>query len=107
MGACRRTTGISEASLRWHYPDQVQRVFLTHARLSAGPLAVLPCGSGRIIACQVLFAETLFCSFFTLLPKRAMRFLHAIAFFSRPCLFRNIRAPRHGMAYPGNIFTLP
>ena len=50
MGACRRTTGISEASLRWHYPDQVQRVFLTHARLSAGPLAVLPCGSGRIIA---------------------------------------------------------
>jgi hypothetical protein len=45
MTAARCGTGAmrhdDRASLRWHYPDQVQRVFLTRAPLSqfAGPLA--------------------------------------------------------------------
>src|SRR5690349_16908783 len=30
-GGCACTHAVSRASLRWHYPDQVQRVFLTHA----------------------------------------------------------------------------
>ena len=30
---------IPYASLRWHYPDQVQRVFLTHAAQTSKPCA--------------------------------------------------------------------
>jgi hypothetical protein len=30
---------IPYASLRWHYPDQVQRVFLTHAAQTSNPCA--------------------------------------------------------------------
>ncbi|VXB77048.1 hypothetical protein BURKHO8Y_160020 [Burkholderia sp. 8Y] len=34
-GLMRRNRSNPNASLRWHYPDQVQRVFLTHAARGA------------------------------------------------------------------------